>query len=429
MGFFKKNKKSPQADKKDVLKLMQSLFALPEDHGGGEANESETWYHLLRRIMLALDISAGSLFVSQKDRDVLMLQKWMGEKPLAATISAEYEFLKFLKQWHQPVIKDEVFRSQEFVEVRSAAAHFFTQLSCAVTIPLFHGQNFLGLLNLGRKVGSLDYDEEDRLVFKNIGSVLSFQISHLLLQADHQRLAERAQESIQVKNDLMANVSQELKTPLSGMLGLTGMLLDEADGPLNPDQRRHLEMIKAAGESLLEIVTNIIDLINVDVADQLSIKRIDLLSMVGEIGELFESFFRMNGNVFQVMIAPDLLVYGDEDKIRTVLINLISNAAKFTRHGQIEVLAQKSGDVAKICVRDTGIGIAEEHFESIFDEFNQVGGSLAREQGGTGLGLALAKKFVERHGGRIWVDSVLGKGSEFYVTLPLKAIDLPASEA
>jgi len=427
MGIFRKKEKEESNHNDSLARLVQNIGAVPDERR--HLDESEICYQLLRKVLVSLDVPSGSLYIHHNDRDAFVLQKWIGEKPLAATVAQDYEFLRFLKQWHKPVFKDEVFRQKQFLDVRSAAAHFFTQLSCAVTIPLFQGSHCIGLINLGRKASTLEYREEDHALFQTVGALVAQNLAYIILKSTHQKLNTQVEESLRVKNELMANVSHELRTPLNGILGLTGMLLEEADGPLNPDQRRHLDMIKSAGEALLEIVNNILSLIKIEAGKSKSeIKRIDLSKLVGEIGDLFEGLFKMQGNVFQVMIPGDLSIYGDEDQIRTVLINLIGNAAKFTKNGQIEVLAQKSGDVARICVKDTGPGIPDEEFENIFEEFRQVDGSVTREHGGTGLGLAIAKKLVEIHGGRIWVDSVIGKGSEFYVTLPLKAVDLPASE-
>ena len=180
-------------------------------------------------------------------------------------------------------------------------------------------------------------------------------------------------------------------------------------------------MIKSAGESLLEIVDNILSLIKVESHKQeLDVKKINISKMIQEVALLFEGIITSKNNEFQCFVHEHLPIYGDEEQVRIVLMNLLGNAVKFTDGGQIEVHVGRSGEMAKICVKDTGVGIQESDHEKIFEEFCQGNGSIERTYGGAGLGLSVAKKIVELHGGRIWVDSILGKGSEFYFTLPTK---------
>ncbi|MBI2340758.1 MAG: GAF domain-containing sensor histidine kinase, partial [Deltaproteobacteria bacterium] len=345
-------------------------------------------------------------------------------------VSADYEFLNYLRQASQPLFKDEVLSEGRFTDIRSAGLHYFTQLSCVAVVPLTVKDEWVGLLNVGRGGRGRSYTEEDRGLLCLLADFLAHHLSNTLLYDEVRRQNKKLSEITEVKNQLIANVTHELRTPLTGILGLTDLVMEGADGPVTDDCRRHLGMVKAAGESLLEIVNNILSLIKIESGKEASaVRRIELGRVVDETSGLFEGVFASRENHFQSHVPGDFYVYGDEDQIRTVLINLIGNAAKFTEKGQIEVYAAKSGDMAKICVRDTGIGVSSEDGERIFEEFRQADGSVTRGYGGTGLGLAIAKRVVELHGGRIWVDSVLGKGSEFYLTLPITPTGIQATEA
>lgn len=390
---------------------------------------SENVYEILKTIISTLEAKGGSLFLFQIPTKIFALKKWVGEKPLNVSVTGDYEFIDYLKRIHSPLFKDEVLKDGRFLEVRPAGIHYFTQLSCVAVVPLIVKNQWVGLLNLGRNLSGRDYTEEDRGILSLLGYWLAHNLSNAHLYDEVQAQNKKLSEITEMKNELMANVTHELRTPLNGIMGLTSLVLEGADGEINEEQKRHLEMIHSAGESLLEIVNNILSLIKIDSGKGVAeIRRLDLVKIVGEIANLFEGIFENASNHFQFQIPRDLTVYGNEDQVRTILMNLMGNAAKFTKNGQIEIFAQRSGDMAKICVKDTGIGIVDEDQIKIFEEFRQGDGSITRSHGGTGLGLAITKKIVEMHGGRIWVDSIHGKGSEFYFTLPTKPVGIPSTE-
>ncbi|MBI4410982.1 MAG: HAMP domain-containing histidine kinase [Deltaproteobacteria bacterium] len=409
-------------DYEQIFKRLMTTFSTLE-------RASENVYEILKTVIHMVEADEGSLFLYQKSVHLFVLKKWVGEKPLNMSISGDYEFLTYLKQVTQTLFKDEVLHDGRYLDVRSAGLHYFTQLSCVAVVPLLVKGEWIGLLNIGRGAKNRIFGEEDRDLLFQLGCWLAHNLSNAVLYEEVRRQNKKLAEMTEMKNQLMANVTHELRTPLAGILGLTDLIIEGTDGPVTEDQRRHLNMVKAAGESLLDIVNNILSMIKIEAGKGVStIRRIELGPMIVGVAEIFEGVFVSQENHFQSHVPHDFLVYGDEDQIRTVLVNLIGNAAKFTRQGQIEVQAVKSGEMAKICVRDSGIGIDPSDQEKIFEEFRQADGSMTRSYGGTGLGLAIAKRIVELHGGRIWVDSVLGKGSEFYLTLPLRPTGIQATE-
>lgn len=391
---------------------------------------SENIFEILKTILDMVGAKSGSLFLYQESTQLFVLKKWIAEQPLNVSVAKDYEFLSFLKQVQNPIIKEEVLKHSRFVDIRSAAIHYFTQLSCVAVMPLVAQNKWVGILNVGRSVTKKAFDEEDRTLIFLLSSWLTHQITNNLLFNEVCQKNKILAEVAELKNQLLANVTHELRTPLNGIMGMTEIILDGSDGQINEDQKRHLEMIKTASDSLLEIVDNMLSLMKVESSkSEVEIKKLDLVRLIEEVSQVFETVIVSHDNRFQTHVDRQLTVYGDENQIRTVLLNLLGNAFKFTKNGQVEIFAEQSGEMIKICVKDTGIGISEEDQEKIFESFRQANGAYTREYGGLGMGLTIAKRIVELHGGRIWVDSVPGKGSEFYFTLPTKPVRIQYTEA
>jgi signal transduction histidine kinase len=223
------------------------------------------------------------------------------------------------------------------------------------------------------------------------------------------------------KSEFLANMSHELRTPLNAIIGFSEVLLERMFGDVNDKQAEYLEDILSAGHHLLSLINDILDLSKVEAG------RMELASGPFNVGPALESALTFvkeratrHGIVVEFAVDPQVgEIVGDERKIKQVILNLLSNAVKFTPSGgRISLRAAPTEGAVAISVTDTGIGIAPEDLDAVFEEFRQVGGDDARKREGTGLGLTLAKKFVELHGGRIWVESVKGKGSTFTFTLP-----------
>ncbi len=224
------------------------------------------------------------------------------------------------------------------------------------------------------------------------------------------------------KSEFLANMSHELRTPLNAILGFSQVLREGIVGQVNEKQAEYLEDILSSGNHLLSLINDVLDLSKVE-AGQVELEVAPfLLPESLERGVVMVRERALKDGV-QVTLAPNPevdLVEGDERRIRQVIFNLLSNAVKFTpAGGAVDVRAMKVNGEVRISVADTGPGIAVEDLERIFEEFQQTDAGMEQREG-TGLGLALSKRLVELHGGRIWVDSELGKGSTFVFTLPTK---------
>ena len=234
-----------------------------------------------------------------------------------------------------------------------------------------------------------------------------------------------------LKSAFLANVSHELRTPLNLIIGYTDLLLDKVDGPVNDEQEKSLEKVKDNSKNLKQLIDNILNVARLEAATiALEAKEIDIKRIIDSAVNDFETLIKQKGLTLTMDLYEKFpLVYGDEDKVRHILINLLSNAIKFTHRGGITITTRpcehgvKPGEphqFMEVCIEDTGIGMKEEDINKIFDKFVQIDFTLVRQYEGAGLGLSIVKGLVKLHKGDIWVTSILGEGSKFCFTLPLK---------
>jgi len=222
------------------------------------------------------------------------------------------------------------------------------------------------------------------------------------------------------KSEFLANMSHELRTPLNAIIGFSEVLNERMFGELNEKQDEYLKDIYASGQHLLSLINDILDLSKIEAGRmELEVTDFDLPAAIDNALILVRERASRRGITLGRAIDDRVgMIRGDERKVKQVLLNLLSNALKFTPEGgRIDVRAAMNDGMAEISVTDTGVGIAPEDQEAIFEEFRQVG-TADKKVEGTGLGLALSRKFIELHGGRIWVQSQPGKGSTFSFTLP-----------
>ncbi|THF74824.1 hybrid sensor histidine kinase/response regulator [Cohnella fermenti] len=236
-------------------------------------------------------------------------------------------------------------------------------------------------------------------------------------------MSEQLIASNRMKDEFLANTSHELKTPLHGMLNLVQSLAEGKDDPVSDRQRERLELVVSVARRMSNLINDILDWSRLkNNAIQLERSSVDLRSVIAAQEEVFRHYIGTKPVALRLQ-WPERLppVYADESRLLQIAYNLIGNAVKFTQQGEVTVSARADGEMVHLTVADTGIGIEENKLETIFQSFEQVGTSVAREYGGAGLGLGIARKLAELHGGRIAVASVPGQGSAFTVSLPIAA--------
>jgi len=270
-----------------------------------------------------------------------------------------------------------------------------------------------------RQIGAGDFTQRIEVPNKDELGTLATHLNRMSEELG--RLYSELEAANRHKSEFLASMSHELRTPLNAIIGFSEVLKERMFGELNDKQAEYVEDIHVSGRHLHSLINDVLDLSKVEAGRmELEISRFDLPLTIENALTLIRERAGRQGIALKLDLDESLGEFaGDERKVRQILLNLLSNAVKFTPEGgRIGVQAIPVEGGVEIAVSDTGIGIALADQETIFEEFRQVGNDRMRKQEGTGLGLTLARKFVELHGGRIRVSSELGKGSTFTFTLP-----------
>jgi signal transduction histidine kinase len=287
---------------------------------------------------------------------------------------------------------------------------------------LRQGAARIGAGELGHRIDVRTGDELEALAdeFNNMAAQLQESYAGL----EH-KVAERTHEleiASQHKSQFLANMSHELRTPLNAILGYTELIVDEIYGAVPEKIREVLARVQQSGHHLLGLINTVLDLSKIEAGHLLlSLTDYSMPGMVQTVFASVEPLAAAKQLTLHVVVPPDLPPgKGDEQRLSQVLLNLVGNAIKFTEVGAVSVQVTAADNIFTVAVSDTGPGIAAADQQRIFEEFQQADSSSTRLQGGTGLGLAIAKKIIELHSGRMWVESSLGKGSTFWFTVPVR---------
>jgi len=274
------------------------------------------------------------------------------------------------------------------------------------------------------------YDKDQAVADSAVPTLgaLSGQVALVLRNIQYNEELARKNDELthldQLKSDFMATMSHELRTPLTSIIGYSDMLLSGMTGELNEKQSTFIDSILKSGESLLNLINDVLDLTKIE-AGRLELNRepVDLRAALLGVLPVVKPRAQDKRIRISTFLPTDLPpVLADPGKLNQVLLNLITNGIKYTHeNGSVSVEARTSGEMVEIWVNDTGIGIAKEDQQKVFQRFTQIDSSATRSQGGTGLGLAIVKELVEMHGGSIRVQSKLGKGSSFVFTMPISS--------
>ncbi|MBF0610720.1 MAG: PAS domain S-box protein [Magnetococcales bacterium] len=326
--------------------------------------------------------------------------------------------------------------SRTCARIRLGKKTFQTSNFCEIghkleaAIPLLHDED--GIIEIfypeeETKNSNSTFIEDDRILIESIAKQLGQALEHRWAEEKLHQAKEHAEQSTRAKSEFLSNMSHEIRTPINVVLGLTDVLLETE---LTPDQRQYMEILHNSGGALMGLINDILDFSRIE-SGRFTLVELPFFPrlVLDETIRIMQLSAEQKGLTLVAEVGADVpnhAILGDDGRLRQILINLIGNAVKFTEQGHINVcLGRHYQDPNKLLftVSDTGIGIASQHLEHIFDRFTQADSGITRRHGGTGLGLAISRKLVELMGGTLWVESTPDEGSTFYFTLPLKLGD------
>ncbi len=301
-------------------------------------------------------------------------------------------------------------------------------ISWSFILPVREAQGFLDKVaagDFGARINVPNRDEfgmlADRMNHMS-GELQRFDAEQRRAAAELGRLNLELAQTSKAKSEFLANMSHELRTPMNAILGFTEMLIDGLYGEIPAELKEPLTDIQLNGRHLLRLINDVLDLSKIEAGRmQLALGEYSVREIIDIAHVSLRSLAAEKGLEFVVSVPDDLPVaYGDSGRLTQCLMNLAGNAIKFTRQGRVEIGVELVGSDVVFRIVDTGIGIPQDELDNVFTEFRQVDAAVTREYGGTGLGLSITKRFVEMHGGHIWVESEVGKGCTFFFSVPLR---------
>ncbi len=290
-----------------------------------------------------------------------------------------------------------------------------------LAVPLLRDEQIIGALTVSRnEPGAFAPEVVELLKTFATQSALAIQNARLFREIGEK--GRQLEVASRHKSDFLASMSHELRTPLNAILGFNEMILGQIYGEVPAEMLEPLADIQASGKHLLRLINNVLDLAKIEAGRmELALADYSVHDTVESVRSTLRPLATDKGLEFVTAVPHDLpLAYGDVGRITQCLMNLAGNSLKFTKAGKVEISVALKDGALLYRVADTGIGIAPDKIETVFAEFRQSDATIASEYGGTGLGLSISRKFVEMHGGRIWVESELGKGSAFLFEIPLR---------
>jgi PAS domain S-box-containing protein len=295
-------------------------------------------------------------------------------------------------------------------------------VKAAIFAPMLWKDRGIGVIFVGRDFSGPFSDKEVALL-ETFADQAAIAIENARLFREIQEKSAQLEVANKHKSDFLANMSHELRTPLNAIIGFSEALMERMFGELNEKQLEYQKDIHESGKHLLSLINDILDLSKIEAGRmELELSTFHLPAAVSNAVTLIRERAQRHGVSLGVEVDPRLGEFqADERKVKQILLNLLSNAVKFTPDGgRVDISAKLDTDKVEIAVKDTGVGITPEDQASLFEEFKQFGNDSSRRAEGTGLGLALTKRLIELHGGQISVDSTVGQGSSFRVTLPIR---------
>jgi len=277
--------------------------------------------------------------------------------------------------------------------------------------------------SLGIKREDTDtWSEEEIAAVEAIANQIALALENARLSQEQEKTIVKLKEVDRLKSDFLASMSHELRTPLNSIIGFADILLQGIDGPLSDNAITDITAIHNSGKHLLALINDILDLSKIE-AGRMELMRsaLSIEDIFRDVAASVSSLLTEKPIELRQQVEPNLPpVWADSLRLTQVIINLVSNAIKFTDEGSVTMGAERHGDkFLHLYVQDTGIGIPQDKFDLVFEHFRQIDSRNNRKYQGTGMGLAIARQLVQLHGGEMWLESEVGKGSTFHFTIPV----------
>jgi len=413
-------KKSRELDKK--INATINLFKSTRDI-------NDIFNSLLKNLYEILPCDAAISIYKNNNKFDLMACDGYGEGTNLSSYLQETKCIEIIKkaiEYDKPYyIKD--LNKLEYKNYNTEFQLILYHMRCLLIIPIIHKKNNYGLvIMLNHKKSAYNV--------ASIANACSF-VSQAAVAIENATLFQKLKDMDKMKTDFLSTVSHELRTPLTSIIGFAEMVKRKFEGSIVKELdleseknksavvkiRRNVNIILSEGERLSSLIDDLLDISRMEAGKvSLNMREIDIGEIITQVITLTNPIIR-NKSVQVILNIRESLpkIMADKDKLMQVIINLISNAIKFTEQGCIVCTAREVQENVIVSISDTGVGIREEDKKYIFDKFNQVGDTLTNKPKGTGLGLAICKYIIEEHGGEIWVESEIEKGSDFSFSIPI----------
>ncbi len=288
-----------------------------------------------------------------------------------------------------------------------------------MALPMLVGGKLIGILDIQSATENF-FTKEDLNVQTTLAAQIAVAVENANQYAVQVQTSSKLREVDQLKSEFLASMSHELRTPLNSIIGFADVLLEGLDGELNDRMEEDVRLIRESGDHLRGLIGDILDMSKIEAGRMdLRYEEVDIAQLANDVVATAASLAQEKQIFLHLDIDKGVKpVFADRTRVRQIMWNIVGNAIKFTEKGSVTISVQAQTNHVLCSIRDTGIGIKEEHAAVVFEQFRQIDGGLNRVAGGTGLGMPITKKLVELHGGEIWIESVYGQGSTFLFTIP-----------
>ena len=366
---------------------------------------------------LMIHDAATNTFVNYREETTL------DEGSGADAIPSDSPIVQWLRGEAGLLVKEEIKLNPRIAKYFETAEGELESINASLIVPLKIENKLNGILLLGEKLSGEIFDTQELDVLSLLANQAAISLENARLYEGLSTSNVRLMEASRLKSQFLANMSHELRTPLNSIIGFSKVLLNRLDGDLTERQEAYVKSVHNSSRHLLELINGILDFSRIEAGKfEMRPEKLNVYDVVEECIESSLPLVRDKRVKLERDVPVDLPdIYADRTRVKQVLLNLVSNAIKFTSAGRVLVQVRREPDALHVSVADTGIGISPADLARLFEPFQRLDNPLAQQADGTGLGLAISKKFVELHRGRIWAESRESQGSTFHFTLPLSA--------